>query len=210
VASGAAPRHASGEQTASEAEPATAAAAEPADLPVSDSPSTAEPPAVDQDHDVQPLTGITPIELIGVGYDRDRLLQSAWISGKRYAQAMCIAASPDEQTAQITFSLKGEWLRLDGTVGITGARGDGTAAESESPQAVFRIYGDANLIWESGQLTGAGASERFEVEVAQLDIVALVVESQGTRDDARPVWADMQLVRGQTRRTLQDGGPSER
>ncbi len=171
------------------------AASPPEDRTTTDPPPPEPGSTRRENDDTQALAALEPFEVDGVERDGGGPDRPVSISGTRYDHAICVDPSPDEHTAQITFSLKGKWTRLGGVVGITGSDGESRSTESNQPKAVFRIYGDANLLWESKPLAGDGALEKFEVDVAQLDILALVVESQSTSDEARPVWADLRLAK---------------
>jgi hypothetical protein len=190
------PQTADLQQATAEAEPfESQSAAPPPTNRVSTDTVVSEPePAPRENDGAQRLASLVPFEVDGIRHDEGGLGRPVSISGTRYEHAICIDPSSDERTAQITFSLKKKWAWLGGAVGITGCRGESGSAGSRQPQAIFRIYGDGNLLWESEPLTGEGACEKFDADVAQLDILALVVESRSTSDVARPVWGDLQLV----------------
>ena len=189
------PQLADPQQAAAEAEPleSQSAAPPPIDRASADTPVSEPEPARRENDGAQRLAALVPIEVDGVRRAGGGLGRPIRISGTRYEHAICIDPSSDERTAQITFSLKKKWARLRGVAGITGAGGESRSAESNQPQAVFRIYGDENLLWESEPLAGNGAYEKFEVDVAQLEILALVVESRSTSDGALPAWGDLRL-----------------
>jgi hypothetical protein len=58
----------------------------------------------------------------------------------------------------------------------------------------FRIYGDGNLLWDSGTMQGYGSSKQFDVAVEGLHQVVLVVESDSPSDVSLFAWVDPQLV----------------
>lgn len=183
------------------------AAAPPPDHPQSSFPPTKPEPVRLKDGAAQDLAAIDPFEAEGV--ERGGNSRSVGISGARYEHAICVEPSLRDSTAQISFSLGGKWARLRGVAGITGGEGDSGSTESDQPAATFRIYGDANLLWESKPLTGGGAVEPFEVDVAQLDILALVVDSRGTSGDNQPVWGNLQLVTSAGSDSSADGDTDE-
>jgi hypothetical protein len=61
------------------------------------------------------------------------------------------------------------------------------------PVAVFRIYGDGNLLWESDRLSGRGAAQVLDVAVARIDLLALVCESESAAAVSAVAWGDLQL-----------------
>ncbi len=165
-----------------------------------DSPSEAEPPGTDAP--VAPahtdsgtrLATLEPIEIDGIQQGLGGLWQPVIFSGRQYEQALCMARSSGESTSQISFSLDGNFAQLSGIAGLQDVRNGGQASESGQSVAIFRIYGDANLLWDSEPLTAAGAIDVFQLEVTGLDTLTLVVENGLPTDGAQPAWADLRLV----------------
>lgn len=177
------------------------------DCPQSSSSPTDPKPVRPEGGAAHHLAALDPFEAEGV--ERRGNGHSISISGTQYEHAICVEPSLRDRVSQISFSLEGKWARLRGVVGITGGEGDVGSTESDQPTATFRIYGDANLLWGSKPLSGGGALEPFEVNVAQLDILALVVESRLTSSDKQPVWGNLQLVTSAEDHSPADGDTNE-
>lgn len=146
------------------------------------------------------VTTLTPIEVQAAVADKDAWRRSVTIGGRAYAGAVCLRPAEDQGTTQIAFSLGSRFDRLRGVAGIADAGppgGDDSAADR--PQAVFRVYGDGNLLWESKRLVGRGAQQAFECRVAGVDLVTFVAESHSPARTSNLAWAGLRTFSGEER-----------
>ncbi len=141
-----------------------------------------------------PLASLDPTEIDGVQSGPESPWQPASFSGKRYERALCMVRSSGDGRSQVSFFLRGKFQQMSGIAGLQDAQHEDRADESGQPKAIFRIYGDANLLWDSAPQAVAGATEPFELDVRGVDYLTLVVEYGLRADGARPAWADLRLA----------------
>jgi hypothetical protein len=169
-----------------------------ADGPTLDEPQF-DPPSADPSPPCTYLADLKPIETDGIERHDDAIGTSVRIAGRQHRQAICVKFAPDDDSAQFAFSLKGEYARLQGAAGL--ADRNQTAVDNEEPPAAgqdlpaasFFIYADANLLWSSKPLAGAGAVESFEVDVTGVDVLTFVVQKELATSVVKPVWTDLRL-----------------
>jgi hypothetical protein len=133
-----------------------------------------------------------PWEVVDVNMGGQPLARQVRIGGRSFAHAVWAQPTADRGTSQISYRLNGRAGRLHGVVGIVDAT-EGAGAEVVVPVAVFRIYGDGNLLWESDRLSGRGAAQVLDVAVARIDLLALVCESESAAAVSAVAWGDLQL-----------------
>jgi alpha-galactosidase len=59
----------------------------------------------------------------------------------------------------------------------------------------FRIMGDGRELWKSSPLQAASASEPFDVDVAGIGKLELLVDCPGSNFNAHSVWVEPRLER---------------
>ena len=140
------------------------------------------------------VTTLSPIEVEADDASRDSWRRSVRIGGQAYDRAVCLRPAEDQGTTQIAFDIDARFARLRGVAGIADASSPSPAgAAQDRPQAVFRVYGDGNLLWESGPLAGRGDQRAFECSVAGVDVLTFVVESESPADISDLAWSDLKL-----------------
>jgi hypothetical protein len=157
------------------------------------------PPAVDPEPPPPPAAGtpladLEPLDVVGVQRGTSGLWQPVQIAGKQYDQALRIARSPNGNGSQISFLLNGNGGMLHGLAGLQDPPAATGSAAADQAAAIFRIYGDANLLWESQPLTAPGSCEAFTLDVRDTEVLSLAVESELPAGAAQPAWADLRLL----------------
>jgi len=112
-------------------------------------------------------------------------------SGQKCKSFIWAQPDEDEGVSQVSYMLDGKFATVRGTAGICDA--DAEQPADKKPSAVFRIYGDGNLLWESEPQTGFGAAQQFEVEVKGIEVLALMAESSSSSELSRFAWGDVEL-----------------
>lgn len=92
------------------------------------------------------------------------------------------------ESSRAAFALAKEYRRLTGTAAIADTSG-GLAATPMS----FKIVGDGRTLWTSPPLEKLSAGEPFDVSVAGIDRLELVVECPGSYEHCHAVWIDPSL-----------------
>jgi len=193
-----------------EAEPVVMPKAEPAEQPPDTTPPADEtveggtPAPVDETaaEDMPPAEKEVPetgsyqalpqaFERVGVKAD-EGAHASVTFSGRTCESAIWAQPDEDEGVSQVSYMLDGKFATLRGTAGISDV-GDEARPGDQTPAAVFRIYGDGNLLWESDPLTGFGAAQQFEVEIKGIEVLALMAESSSSSELSRFAWGDVEL-----------------
>jgi hypothetical protein len=146
-------------------------------------PSTVETPQ-------KRLTDVKPLETLDVLLGDDQLVRSVQIDGQVYPTALWAQPTTNLGSCQISFPLQKAYQRLTGLAAIADAADEGSA----EPAGTFRVYGDGNLLWDSGLLEGYGSSSRLDIDVQGIRLVVLVVESNSPSDISLFNWADLRLA----------------
>jgi hypothetical protein len=136
------------------------------------------------------LAELTPLEVLDIRLGDTALVRSAHIAGQSYPSAIWAQPVENLGTCQVSYLLRKAYQRLTGAAAVADAAGE----KDEVPAGTFRIYGDGNLLWDSGTLQGYGSSRQFDVAVEGLHQVVLVVESDSPADVSLFAWVDLQLV----------------
>jgi len=143
------------------------------------------------------VTTLPPIEVQADDASRETWRRSVEIGGQRYERAVCLRPAEDRGVVLIAFDIDTRFARLRGVAGIADSRPSGPLGTAQDrPQAVFRVYGDGNLLWESGPLTGRGEQRAFECSVAGVDVLTFVAESQSPANVSDLAWSDLTLLSG--------------
>jgi hypothetical protein len=141
------------------------------------------------------LTQLSPIELVGTGANAGDWRGAVTSEGQTFGHAVSLRPIEDQGVAQIAFALKARFTRFRGFAMIASDQtSDAKDANRNQPQAVFRVYGDGNLLWESGPLTGPGKRQPFECDVHGIDVLTLVAESQSPASISGFTWGDPTLL----------------
>ena len=138
------------------------------------------------------LSMLTPFERVGLKTGDGVVPRSVAFSGQKCESVIWAQPEEDEGVAQVSYMLDDKFATLRGTAGISDAAG-GAGAGDQKPSAVFRIYGDSNLLWESEPLAGCGTAEQFEVQIKGIEVLALVAESSSPSEASRFAWGDVKL-----------------
>ncbi len=175
---------------------AEAPSAATGDGPRTDQPANGEPPPVPSPGTSGiRLTELSPLEMVGTGANAGDWRGPIRIGGQTYDHAVSLQPAEDQGVAQIAFALKARFARFRGFATIVGDdTRDAPAAKQNSPQAVFRVYGDGNLLWDSGPLSGPGERQPFECDVSGVDVLTLVAESQSSASISNFAWGDPTLL----------------
>lgn len=153
--------------------------------------------AAEQDSEVPGvwLAELSPLEVAGIGDSAGDWRRALTIGGQVFENTILLPPAPGEDVVQIAFALQQRFDRLAGSVAIVSKASDPPAdANQAGPQAVFRLYGDGNLVWESGVLTGFGAPREFACEVRGVEVLTLVAESQAAADSVCFAWCNPRLL----------------
>ncbi|MCU0978710.1 MAG: hypothetical protein MUF25_06015, partial [Pirellulaceae bacterium] len=96
------------------------------------------------------LTQLAPIEVVGTGANAGDWRGAVTSGGLAFGRAVRLRPAEDQGVAQIAFALQARFAQLRGVAAIVGdGTRDATGASQDLPQAIFRVYGDGNLLWES-------------------------------------------------------------
>ena len=181
-------------QTPDEAPPTVDAAVSPEASPSPDEVRRSDSPDLPAPESTAParkqLAELTPLEVLDIRLDDTDLVRSAHVAGQSCPSAIWAQPVENLGTCQVSYLLRKAYQRLTGAAAVADAVGERT----EVPAGTFRIYGDGNLLWDSGTLQGYGSSKQFDVAVEGLHQVVLVVESDSPSDVSLFAWVDPQLV----------------
>lgn len=131
-------------------------------------------------------------ERVGVRAGDGEAPASVAFSGRKCKSIIWAQPDEDRGVSQLSYMLDGKYATLRGTAGISDAASDEQPGD-QKPSAVFRIYGDGNLLWESEPQNGFGAFQQFEIEVKGIDVLALTAESSSPSESSRFAWGDVEL-----------------
>ena len=94
------------------------------------------------------------------------------LDGVRYASGLGVHAG-----SEIEVDLAGRYARFTADVGVDDSRVD--AGGNRRGSAVFRVYGDGTLLFESGVKRGGDAPDRVDVDVTGVSVLRLVADDAG-------------------------------
>jgi hypothetical protein len=184
--------------------PAVAQPASPPDTPSSTTPSggpSADTPGVagqspsrESDPSDFSLTQLPPIEVVGTGANAGDWRGAVASGGLAFGHAVSLRPAEDQGVALIAFALKARFAQLRAVAAIVGDETrDANQARQDPPRAVFRVYGDGNLLWDSGLLSGLGKHQEFQCDVRGVDVLTLVAESESPSSISNFAWGDPTL-----------------
>jgi hypothetical protein len=136
------------------------------------------------------LAELTPLEVLDIRLGDLDLVRLAKVAGEHHRWSIWAQPSADRGTCQISYPLQQAYQRLTGAAAVADASEEG----AEIPAGAFRIYGDGNLLWDSGTLAGYGVSKPLDVGVQGIRQVVLVAESDSPSEVSLFAWVDMHLV----------------
>ncbi len=136
------------------------------------------------------LADLTPMEVVDVQAGDEPLVRTVQVAGQSHPNAIWAQPIADQGTCQVSYQVQQEYTRLTGVAAIADAAAGDVV---EVPKATFRIYGDGNLLWDSGPLQGYGNSKSFDLEIDGIRLLALVAESDVSSAASRCAWVDMQI-----------------
>ena len=106
------------------------------------------------------------------------------INGCRYEKGIgCHADS------QIIIGLNGEYRTFESFIGLD----DGCPSYAGS--ASFRVYGDNELLYESGVMTGAMDAQKIRIDVTGVQQLKLVTDGGESNNSDGTDWADAKLIK---------------
>jgi hypothetical protein len=159
------------------------------------------------------LAAIEPTEVQDVRLDDQPLRRAVTLGQREHRQSIWAQPRLDRGTCQVSYMLDKRYARLRGAAGLadppTGETpaaeaptGEVPAAETPTGEApagetlamTFRIYGDANLLWQSETANAPGAIQAFDVDVRGVTLVVLVSESESPSPISRGAWLDVRLT----------------
>jgi hypothetical protein len=144
------------------------------------------------------LTQLSPLEIVGTGANAGDWRGAVTSGGLIFGHAVLLRPAQEQGVAQIAFALKARFVRFRGFAATVGGETrDATGAGGDQPQAVFRVYGDGNLLWESEPLLGLGKRQAFECNITGVDVLTLVAESQSPASISNFAWGDPILLSGE-------------
>ena len=111
------------------------------------------------------LTQLSPIEMVGTGANAGDWRGAVTSGGLAFGHAVSLRPAEDQGVAQIAFALKARFARFRGFAAIVGDETQRCNRREPKiqPQAVFRVYGDGNLLWESEPLIGVRQASSVRV-----------------------------------------------
>ncbi len=151
-----------------------------------------------------PLYLLRETEVSGV-YPGDNLRRQVIWRGERAAWGLSTHPNANE-SARAVFTLAKKHKRLTGAAAIADASG-GLAATP----LTFKIVGDGRTLWTSPPLQKLSAGEPFDVSIAGIDRLELVVDCPGSCEHCHAVWIDPMLdAAGETKlaKATSSGGRS--
>jgi hypothetical protein len=163
----------------------------PQPTPAKPEPATPLGPAAAKSVKVQGqrLADLKPLEILSVNLGAGLLRRTTKLGGQTCPDSLWAQPAAGQETSQLTFSLAGRYTRIRGLAGIHSSQ---PGAQAGDPSAVFRIYGDGNLLWESPALqTGGPAQPIDDVSLAGVTVLALTAESPAA---AACAWGEMVLT----------------
>lgn len=153
--------------------------------------NTAPPPAPAS----ASLTELPAIEVIGSGLNGGDWHAAVACGQQSFPQAIALRPVEDGGSTQIAFELKARFAQLSGFAATVGGQtGDSADASQDQPRAVFRIYGDGNLLWESERLIGPGKCQPFQCSLRGVDVLTLTAESESPASLSNLAWGNPMLV----------------
>ncbi len=139
-----------------------------------------------------PLASLTPLEVRGVDLGEQALVREITLA-RRERQVIWALPLDESHSSHISYFLEDGYQRLRGTAIVVPAGTEPGDEPDEAPAAVFRIYGDSNLLWESAPVRGRDTSHPFDVNVRNVEMLVLVVENLTPESEAGFAWADLEL-----------------
>lgn len=132
------------------------------------------------------LTELTPVRKNVGG---DVLARAATIQGTRKHHSIWTRTNLPNPPASAEYVLDQKYSYLSGSVGID----DSGQADRTRVSTSFQIIGDGQVLWSSESLREPGKSQRFEVDVSQVNSLKILTDS-----DQNPshyaVWIDPYLT----------------
>lgn len=162
----------------------------PADEPGAEDSTTLAEKEKPESGDYQSLP--RAFERDGMKADGGDVPRSVAFAGRKCESVIWAQPDEDEGVSQVSYMLDGKYATLRGTAGISDADDNARLGE-QKPSAVFRIYGDGNLLWESNPQLGFGAAQYFEIEVKGIEVLSLTAESSSSSESSRFAWGDVKL-----------------
>lgn len=134
-----------------------------------------------------PLNGLGPIEKDssnGGGALGDGV--PITLDSVQYKRGLGVYAGSD-----LTFNLGGQYQRFQSDIGLDDELSGGSV--------VFQVYGDGNLLFDSGALTDASPTLTIDLDVTDINLIRVVVTDAGDGNAGdSAVWADARLLKSVT------------
>ncbi len=123
----------------------------------------------------------TPIKLINLG------------EVKIYEKGLGLHAN-----ASVVYNLEGKgYSTFESYIGI-----DQEMAASNTPSALFKIYLDDKLVYESSEMRSNTPNELVKIDLGDAKEIKLVTDSNGNNSGDHTVWADAKFINNNTKPTL--------
>ena len=181
------------------AAPVDAAPAEDVTVPAPPAnPAQVDSPDPDAERgDIQPQAGpgrflLDPDEVLDVHLRDAPLIRTIQVSGEAQ-EAIWAQPVGEAGVSQIGYLLDRRYKQLRGQAVVADAPREDVSDPAEVPGAIFRIYGDGNLLWDTDTVSGHGASRTFELDVSNVDLLVLVVDSASSQRASPFAWAGVEL-----------------
>jgi glucose/arabinose dehydrogenase len=105
------------------------------------------------------------------------------LEGTTYDKGLGVHAN-----SSIKFNLRGEYLRFLSDIGID-------EEEGNLGSAVFQVYGDGRLLYQSSRLRGSSETQSIDVDVTGVQVLQLVVNDGGDGNSSDHAdWANARLL----------------
>lgn len=132
------------------------------------------------------LADLTPVRKNVGGTLKPRKVR---IGGDEKHHSLWTRTSIPNPPASVEYALGRKYSRLSGAVGID----DSGNADRTRVSTQFHIVGDGKKLWSSNFLRDPGKTERFEVDVSNVNNLKILTNSNGTPSHY-PVWVESWLA----------------
>jgi hypothetical protein len=99
---------------------------------------------------------------------------------------------PSHGFSTVKYRLNGEAKVFRATVAVNDLEGD---ARGPVTPLTFKVFGDGELLWESGAVQTAGKGPEAHLNIAGVDLLELQVACPGDFFNARALWLEAQILK---------------
>ena len=130
-----------------------------------------------------PINGWGPIELdMSNGGQAQGDGGTLKLNGVNYEKGLGVHAN-----SEVIYALNGTYSRFVSDIGLN-------AGPRETGEVIFEVYGDDQLLFSSGVMTGSSATQTVDIDMTGIDELRLVVDSNGSINHDTANWADAHLL----------------